>query len=189
MSQLRVSGIATTAGTEKVSITKLSSGGFYTRNILTQIDTVSRTSGTGYTLGPTFDNISCAGNSLIKMMYHVPIRNDSTGWGGIYIEPQISFNDGAWQSLGTTGHEMMINGAPFIMTYRNEILITPSITTDFTVKFRFYFRAYDSTVGWNNGINHDINAQPVGNATLMTGDNGLQHYMHIIVEEFARLST
>jgi hypothetical protein len=189
MSQLRVNGISTTGGTEKVSITKLSSDGFYTRNILTQIDTVSRTSGTGYTLGPTFDNISCAGGSLIKMMYHVPMRNDSGSWGGIYIEPQVSFNDGAYQSLGTTGHEMMTTATGEIMTYRNEILITPSITTDFTVKFRFYFRAFDSTVGWNNGINHDINANPVGNATLMSGNNGLQHFMHIIVEEFARLST
>ena len=188
MSQLRVSGIATTAGTQKLSVANISEQGFYTRNIIVQVDTTGRTSGTSYTLGPTFDNISCAGNSLVKMMYHVPMRNDAASWGGIYIEPQVSFNDGAWQSLGTTGHDMMALSSGEIMTYRNEILITPGISTSFTTKFRFYFRSYEGTVGWNNGINHDINAQPVGNATLMSGNNGLQHFMHIIVEEYARFS-
>lgn len=188
MSQLRVGNVATTGGTQKVSVSNISSDGYYTRNIVVQIDTTNRTSGTTYTLGPTFDNISCAGNSLIKMMYHVPMRSDSGSWGGMYIEPQVSFNDGSWQSLGTTGHEMMAMSTGEIMTYRNEILITPGIATNFTAKFRFYFRSFDGTVGWNNGINHDINAQPVGNATLMSGNNGLQHYMHIIIEEYARLS-
>lgn len=157
---------------------------YSSRNITLQVDTTSRTAGS-WTLGPTFANISFEANSKIKMMYHVPMRNDASGWGGMYIEPQVSFNDGTWQSLGTTGHELMHLGNADITTYRNEILLTPGISTAFTAKFRFYFRAYEGTVGWNNGINHDINASPSGTATQMSGDNGNQHYMHIIVEEFA----
>lgn len=188
MSQLRVSGIATVGGVQKANIANIESTGYYTRNIFTQVDTTNRTSGTSYTLGPEFASFSCKANSLIKMMYHIPMRNEAAGWGGIYVEPQIRFNSGTWQSLGTTGHEMMTGSGADIMTYRNEILVTPGISTDFTTQFRFYFKSYEGTVGWNNGINHDINASGSGTATIMPGDNGNQHYMHIIVEEYARLS-
>jgi hypothetical protein len=112
------------------------------------------------------------------------MRNDNTSWGGIYLEPQVQFNGGTWQSLGSTGHEMMTTSAMDIATYHNELLVVPGIATDFTAAFRFYFRGYEATVYLNNGSNHDINVVS-GTATIMSGDNGNQHYFHILVEEFA----
>lgn len=165
------------------AVTNLKAG-WYIRQIEVQVDTAGRTFG-GWGLGPTFPTLTYAGGSKIKMMYHIPMRNDAGGWGGIYVEPQIQFNGGTWQSLGTTGHEMMHLGNADIATYKNDILVNPGISTSFTAAFRFYVKAYEGTVGWNNGINHDINVSS-GTATIMSGDNGNQHYMHIIIEEFAK---
>lgn len=158
--------------------------GYSARNIVVQVDTAGRSSGTGWTLGPSFSAIQCRGGSLVKMSYHVPMRNDASGWGGIYIEPQVRFNYGSWQSLGSTGHEMMHLGNADIATYKNDLVINPGIASEFLVEFRFYFRAYEGTVYLNNGSNHDINVVS-GTASIMSGDNGNQHFFHIIVEEFA----
>jgi microcystin-dependent protein len=159
---------------------------YASRNVYVQVDTAGRSAGTGWTLGPTFSALSFKANSKLKMSYSVPVRKTGGGWGGGYIEPQVSFNGGTWLSLGSTGHDagVMILNVEAILTYRNELLIAPGITSDFTAAFRFYFRSYDGTLGWNNGINHDINVVS-GTASIMSGDNGNQHYMHIIVEEFA----
>ena len=56
----------------------------------------------------------------------------------------------------------------------------PSQSSDYTVKVRFYFRAYDGTVYINTS--HDINVIS-GTATLMSGVNGTQHYAKVIIEE------
>lgn len=158
--------------------------GYYTRQIFQQIDSTNR-SATGWTLGPTFPTLTnFAGNSIIKLFYFVPARNDNAGWGGMYIEPQVQFNGGTWQSLGSSGYDgnvMTANNAD-IGSYTQSLLIRPGISTTFSMAVRFYFKAYDGTAYWN--LNHDINAVS-GTATIMSGDNGNQHYMHIIVEELA----
>jgi hypothetical protein len=79
----------------------------------------------------------------------------------------------------------MYLGNASIGTYRQTILIDPGLSSTFTIQFRLYFRSFDGTVGLNNALGHDINAVS-GTAALMSGNNGLQHFMHIIVEELAR---
>lgn len=185
---LVVDTIKNTGGVPVLDLDRLNSTGRYVRKAIVQTDTTNRTSGTSWTLGPTFDLISdCQANSLIKIFYSVPMRNDTTSWGGGYIEPQVRFDEGTWQSLGSCGHDggVMYIGNYFIGTYRQIILIDPEQAADFSVQFRFYFRSFDSTVGWNNGINHDTNVVS-GTAPIMAGANGLQHYAHIVVEELAR---
>ena len=184
MSTLRVNTIS--SGTdEKINVLAMPTVGYYTRQIVTQVDTTNRTSGTSWTLGPTFASISCAANSLIKFSYHIPMRNDAGGWGGMYIEPQVSFNGGTWQSLGSSGYENMTSSSADISSYDNQILVTPGITSAFTAQFRIYFRSYEGTVGLNNALAHEINTVS-GTATIMSGDNGNQHYLHAVVEEMAR---
>lgn len=185
---LKVNTIKNTGGATVLDLSRLSRTGRYVRTTTLQTDTTNRTSTTSWTLGPTFDVISnCQANSLIKLFYSVPMRNDSTSWGGGYIEPQVRFNEGTWQSLGSCGHDagVMYLGNNFIGTYRQIILIDPVQSANFSVQFRFYFRSFDGTVGWNNGINHDTNVVS-GTAPIMAGNNGLQHFAHIIVEELAR---
>lgn len=124
-------------------------------------------------------------NSLIQLSYYIPARNDSTGWGGLYIEPQIEFNqDGSWFSLGCSGYDgsVMIYGQETIASYMNVLLIDPGQTSDFSVKFRFAMRSYNSTTDIDT--RHDINTVS-GTASIMSGINGRQHYSHILVEEYA----
>lgn len=182
----RVSAVEPKVTTLEATQTNVKSG-YYVRQIETQIDTTGR-SATGWVLGPTFAQLSFAGNSKIKMTYHIPMRNDNGGWGGIYLEPQVSFNGGTWQSLGGTGFESMTNSNADIFSISNEILLEPGIGSAFTAQFRFYFSPYDGTVHWNRGSSgndRNINATS-GTASLMAGNGGLQHYMHIIVEEYAK---
>jgi hypothetical protein len=191
MSSVTLSSISNLSGTSAITVDKITPGfGYYSQRAITQVDTTSRTSTTTWTLGPTFETITnFLPSSQILLTYYVPMRNDSTSWGGGYIEPQVSFNGGTWQSLGSSGYDggVMRLGQSSIASYYQTILIDPGLSSAFSTQFRFYFRSYDGTVGWNNGVNHDINVVS-GTATIMSGNNGLQHFMHIVVEELARFA-
>lgn len=172
-----------------IMVNNIDVAGRYKRQVYTQIDTTSRTSSTTWTLGPTFANVTgFQSGSIIKMFYHVPLRYDTTAWGGAYIEPQVSFNSGTtWWSLGSTGYDgVMSNSYNNIASYRNSIYIDPAATSTFNVQFRFYFRSYTAgTLNWNGS--HAIDTIS-GTATKLAGDNGNQHYMHIVVQELALLN-
>ncbi|MFT6161697.1 MAG: hypothetical protein ACJA00_004294, partial [Myxococcota bacterium] len=148
-----------------------------------QIDTITRNFSTTWAGGPTFSVIpGFRAGSRVRLTYHVPMRNNSDSWGGGYIEPQIRFNGGTWQSLGSSGYDggVMSLRADTIGSYSNTLLIDPAQTTDFSVQTRFYFRSYDATVIVNGS--HDINTVS-GTASLMLGDNGNQHYTNVLVQE------
>lgn len=136
-------------------------------------------------VGPIFSEVSgFKKGSKIKLIYSVPSRKDGFGWGGLYIEPQISFDSGnTWNSLGSCGYDggIMANNSAFIGTYTNTILIDPLQSSDFSVIVRLYYKAYPSYPITVNG-NHDIN-NISGVAPLMPGDNGLQHFTKVIIEE------
>ncbi|MCK0179595.1 hypothetical protein MWU50_09855 [Flavobacteriaceae bacterium S0862] len=151
------------------------------------IDQVSRdVTENPWVLGPTFETVSgFKAGSLVKLTYNVPSRTNANvgAWGGLYIEPQISFDGGAsWESLGSSGFDgnIMVRQSESIGTYNNTLLIDPNKTTSFTVKIRFYFRSYQQPTTING--NHDIN-NISGTAPLVSGDNGTQHYTKVIVEE------
>ncbi|MFZ3232725.1 MAG: hypothetical protein WA194_04280 [Patescibacteria group bacterium] len=74
----------------------------------------------------------------------------------------------------------MIYTVPAIGSYSNTLLVDPVQSSDFTVKVRFYCRSYDGTVTMNGSNN--INAIS-GTAPLMSGDNGNQHFAHVVIEE------
>jgi hypothetical protein len=159
--------------------------GLTTKRIVSQVDTANHSTNTTWKLGPTFAQLTgFSPNSVIKLTYAFPMRNDSTSWGGGYLEPQIKINTGAWQSLGSGGYDgsVMNLGNSAIGTYTNVLYITPGQTSTYSLQFRFYFRSYDGTVLINQS--HDINARS-NTATLMSGQNGLQHYAHIIIEELS----
>jgi hypothetical protein len=171
-----------------ITVDKLSytDGSRVIRKSVVLVTTNPHVAGTGWTHGPIFPAIhDFKAGSLIKLSYHIPMRNDSVSWGGGYIEPQISFNGGAtWNSLGSSGFDggVMQNTAPSIGSYFNSLLIDPQQSSSFSIMVRFFFRSYDGTVMINQS--HDIN-NISGTATLMTGMNGIQHYAKIIVEELA----
>ena len=175
-------------GSPSIITNYISTEGRYKRQIYTQVDTTSRTASTTYVLGPTFANVTnWQAGSIIKLFYHVPYRYDTTAWGGAYTEPQVSFNGGTtWYSLGSSGFDgVMSNSYNNIASYRNTVYIDPAQTSTFQVQFRFYFKAYTAgTLNWNGS--HAIDTIS-GTATKLAGDNGNQHYMHIVVHELALL--
>jgi hypothetical protein len=188
-SKLYTDIIRNTTNTTSMVLANVSLTGRYKRQIYTQVDTLARsTPAATWTLGPTFEPVpDFQPGSVIRLDYFVPMRNDYTGWGGGYIEPQVRFNELSWQSLGSTGYDVVMkNGTAMIASYSNTIFIDPGQTAPFSTQFRFYYRAYDSgPLQWNQS--HDINTVS-GTASIMPGNNGNQHYAHIIVQELATLA-
>jgi hypothetical protein len=126
--------------------------------------------------------------SKLKIFYHVPYRNDSGVWGGLYIEPQIRLKPegggwGAWRTFGTNGYGLMISGAAQdIVFYNNTLMFTPDIgNVKYSAQMRFYMKSYDGVTNVN--VNNDLGNAGSGTATRMIGDNGNQNYFHTILEE------
>ena len=184
---LKASNLQDASGNAAINVSKVSGNpARYVRQCLFLSDTTDRTTGTSWAIGTQFDNFGTfKAGSLLKIYYNYPCRNDSTGWGGIYFEPQLAIN-GTWYSLGSRGYDaVMNNGSSDIAYTSNTMLINPGMTSDFTASIRFYFRSYDGTVGVNNGNGHDINTIS-GTASLMGGtNNNVQHYGHWIIDELA----
>lgn len=182
-------GSNASVGTPSIITDSMSMTGRYRRQVISQVDTTGRTASSSWVLGPTFATLSgFQAGSILKLFYHVPLRHDSTSWGGAYIEPQISFDSGStWWSLGCSGYDgVMSNGYANIASYRNELYIDPGQSSTFSATFQFYFRAYTAgTLYWNGS--HDVN-NVSNTATIMSGDSGLQHWMHLIVHEYALLN-
>ena len=201
--------ITTSGGTAALDIGKIANGtARYTRQIVTQVDSNTYTitgflagssaSGSGYgqwqqVLDKFTDIVGFQPGSLVKLSYHVPCRNDSATWGGMYLEPQISYNGGTkWWSLGGSGHDGgVMNQGYAVGSYFQSILIDPYVNgvsagAGFGVQIRFYAIAYDGIVNVMINSGHNINT--VSNtATIESGANGQQHFAHIIVEELALL--
>jgi hypothetical protein len=197
--------VRSAAGTNAINVPKLSSGpvGFgggarYTRGITMQINKADFTVTTaGLTIdGASFGNITgIAPSSILKFTYVVPTRSDTaTTWGGLYIEPQISFNatdsNPKWYALGTSGYDgaaMFLNSSS-IATYVNTFLIDPVPGThsgvaagaEYSARFRFKMKSYDGSTLIN--LSHEIGGR-VGSETLLTSLD--PHFFHIIVEELA----
>ncbi len=192
-SELYVDKLQNLSGVTAINLNNIDQGSRYLRQIYRMVDTTDRSSSTSWTLGTTFSDLpDFQANSVVKVYYNYPVRNDSTGWGGLYFEPQIRFNSGPWQSLGSRGYDAVMNNGSSDISYTNNLMyINPglvglSLAGTFTVGIRFYFRSYDGTVGLNNSLGHDVNTVS-GTATIMSGENGQQHYGHWIVEELALL--
>jgi hypothetical protein len=187
---LKATNLQDTSGNTAMSVSKVSgNAGRYIRQCLFISDTTDRSTTTSWTAGSQFDNIGTfKAGSLLKIYYMYPCRNDSTGWGGLYFEPQLAIN-GTWYTLGSRGYDaVMHNNSADIHWTDNLMLVDPGQSADFTASIRFYFRSYDGTVGLNNGQGHDINAvSGTAGGGWLGGNNNNQHYGHWIVEEMAIL--
>jgi len=186
---LSTNTITNASGTSAIDVNKLSDfASRYIRNVFAQVNTTTYNFTTTWAAGPVFTNVTgFKAGSLVEIQYHMPCRNDSTSWGGMYIEPQVSFNSGTtWFSLGSSGYDggiMHLNSGD-IGSYGNVILVNPGQTSDFSLQIRFYFRSYDGTSTLNGS--HDLNnVSGTANGGIMSGNNGTQHYASIKVKELA----
>jgi hypothetical protein len=170
--------------------TILAQSGYYVRQIFSDVDAVDRSFTTTWVLVYTAPNhTGFLAGSKVRIFIEIPLRNDSTSWGGAYVEPQISFNGGTtWASLGSSGFDgsVMHSGSSDISTYNRMLYIDPQlhgISGAYSVRLRFYCKTYDGSAQWN--LSHDLNAVS-GTATAITGaGNYQQHYAKVIIEELA----
>jgi len=152
--------------------------------------TTYSTTSTGFLDFKTWTNqTGFTANSLLEICYHVPTRSDTTNWGGLYIEPWISFNNGTnWLSLGHGGYDggVMMISSNSIHHYNNLMVIDPAQTATYSVRLKFRYRVYDASTGIVNG-SHDINGGAGLNSSYLTNNSShLQHFMHYTIKEWIK---
>lgn len=136
------------------------------------------------------------GGSTLHIEYWIPMRHDASGWGGAYIDTNITFDNGvAWRSLGNPGYDggVMANGGDTIHGQNITMLVTGTPSTEYSVKLRFMVKGYDSSTLQIN-LSHDINRTatagfcPAGSDgvadTRLTGLDSLQHYGSYRIYEY-----
>lgn len=170
--------------------TVLGQSGYYVRQVFSDIDTTSRTASTSWGLMWTapIHNGFLAG-SKVKIHIELPLRNESTSWGGAYIEPQVTFNGGTnWYSMGSSGYDgnVMQLSSSSIATYTRMLFLDPQlhgISGSYNFGVRIYMKSYDGSVRWN--YDHDLNAVSGTVSNIGNAQNLNQHYCRIHIEELA----
>lgn len=129
-----------------VSISDLPSGTVV--KYFKQIDETDRSFGTGWALGMTWNNFIKPAGTLIHFASTVPMRNDSTGWGGAYTRVEFSIDDGInWESLGDTGYDTVMEYGQSINHWNAcQLIDLPAIVGATQVRFRYQHRSYDGTM-------------------------------------------
>ena len=184
-SQLIVDQIVTSDGVTRPS-GLIPASGYYLGKTIFDRDTSSYSTASGSFVDlVTFGNYSgFSPNSILEFYYHIPCRNDTGGWGGCYIEPNISFdNGGTWLSLGTTGYDggvMTYSSANTIHYYDNTIMLYPQRSSSYTVRIKFRYKVYDGTVTVNGS--NDLNGRATG-GTYLSGYE-YTHFLHYTIKEY-----
>jgi hypothetical protein len=112
----------------------------------------SRTSGQGF--GGSYRNFAdhtqspdwtLPAKANCNVYIHLPCRNDTTSWGGMFTRLYYRVNSGAWTSMGDSGYSaVMINNFYSIAYYANEFnLDFSSITSSFTLGFLLQCAPYN----------------------------------------------
>lgn len=191
MSTVKVAELQDVSGNTAIDVAKVAGNASrYVRQSYVQNDLNNYSFSTSWVLGPSFSNVSgFKEGSLIEVTYYIPCRNDSTSWGGIYIEPQFTFDNSTWLRSGTSGYTAVMElGNGSISFYGKTLLIDPSLESvvgDFQFNIRFYCKSYDGTTTINQ--NNDVGNAGSGVCALATGANRYQHYASIVVKELALL--
>jgi hypothetical protein len=117
-----------------------------------QYDSATRTFGTGWADGKIWNSVSFSGGSRIRLDWRVPMRNDTGGWGGGYVDIQYSYDEGAsWHSIGNSGYDgPMASGGDIITSMSGSFTFISCPQDDFTMKLKFRHRSYDGTLHIND---------------------------------------
>ncbi len=116
-----------------------------------QFDSTQRTFGTSWAVGKEWAPVSFKGGSRIRIDWRIPMRNDSSSWGGGFTDIEFSYDDGAtWISIGSSGYDgpMAISG-DIITSMNGAFTFTDCPEEDFIMKIRFKHRSHDGTLNVN----------------------------------------
>ncbi len=116
-----------------------------------QYDSVVKTFSTSWADGKIWDTYDFTGGSRVRLDWRCPMRNDSSGWGGGYIDIQYSYDDGvSWSSIGNSGYDgPMAIGGDIITSMSGSFIFLSCPTGDFSLKLKFRHRSYDGTLNVN----------------------------------------
>lgn len=125
-----------------------------------QTDPTNRTFSTSWAVGTTWNNFVKPANSIIHFASTIPMRNDSTSWGGAYTRVEYSIDNGTtWISLGDTGYDTVMEYGQSINHWNGcQIINKADIVASTQVRFRFQHRSYDGTltIRGSNGITDGV---------------------------------
>ena len=142
------------------------------------------TTNRGYVDITTTPDWSLPAKSTCHIYYHIPVRNDTESWGGLYARLLYRINSGSWIDLGDSGYSsvMLANdysiayyGCPFTLDFSSQ-------TSDFTLGFLIQGAPYNNTTnvissnnvgggsGGESSSNGVLNAQGFYVKLTLTGD-------------------
>ena len=137
----------------------------------------SRTSGVGF--GGSYRNFgdltqspdwSLPAKSNCNVYIHLPCRNDTYSWGGMFTRLYYRVNSGSWTTMGDSGYSaVMLNQHQSIAYYSNEFnLDFTSVTSNFTLGFLIQCAPY------NGALNVVVdNGNAGGTTTGVSNTNGV----------------
>ena len=141
-----------------------------------QYDSVTRNFTTAWAEGKTWDVFTKNIGTDVVLSWRCPFRNETTSWGGGYIDIQLSINGGAYASLGNSGYDggVMDMGSATIASMAGTFLLDlDTVRAASTIQIKFLHRSYDGTVIINGS--HSIVTGSLGafwsNITLMEVPN------------------
>lgn len=135
-----------------------------------------------------FPVITIQQNKDVYINLEIPMRNDSSSWGGAYISTNVKVNGGAWQDLGNHGYctpimsdKSATTGRHVESKYLGRAYLGASATADYTLQFQIRGRAYNGTTWVNRGC--DVNSTVKGAKGAKIESVSDQNYMRLIVQE------
>lgn len=142
------------------------------------------------TLLNLFPEVTIQAGKKVKIYLYVPTRNNTSSWGGLYVNINAKVN-GTWYNLGNTGYDggVMHSSATSIHALNHEMLLdfitnlNLPANQPYTLQFELTARSYNGTTYVNHS--HDINrtANNLGSRGGLQTWASDQNYCHIIIEE------
>ena len=157
-------------------------------NIITQSYSGVKSIGTTASVINLFPAVVIGAGKKIKVDISVPARNDSNGWGGLFINLNAKIN-GTWYNLGNHGYGggVMANKASMIgygyMKVAIDLFAITGSTAAHSVQFELMGKSYTGTTNINGA--HFINAATIGLNKGTDVDAVLeQNFTTIHIEEY-----
>ena len=144
-------------------------------------------SSSNYSVGSSWTNLftspdwSIPKKSQLVMNFRIPIRQNTTGWGGAYIRTYYRVNSGSWVDCGNSGYTTAMGEGKRMISGHDQMQSFDFLnrTSDFTLGFLIQARHYNDT-SMNTGASHGIEAAAgAAQTALGTGSQPWRFYMTI----------
>ena len=142
-------------------------------------------SSSNYSVGSSWTNLftspdwSIPKKSQLVMNFRIPIRQNTTGWGGAYLRTYYRVNSGGWVDCGNSGYTTAMGNGKYMISGHDQMQTFDFLnrTSDFTLGFLVQATHYND-VNMNTGSSHGIEAaETEARNRLGTGSEPWRFYM------------